>query len=61
MLKQFSNWYFDYGWILITTLCGISGDMIMSTYSVKNKKRYMIIATIITVAIIVLAIAGKSN
>lgn len=60
MLKQFSNWYFDYGWIILTVLSGATFDVI-SMYNKNSKLRYMIIATIVSMIIIGFAVAGKSN
>lgn len=63
MVKQFSNWYFDYGWIVLMVIFTGSFDVISSRVnkSLNYKINWIITLSIIYIVIMSIAIYGKHH
>ena len=61
MIKQFSEFYFDYGWIILTILSGASLDCVFTTdrLTVNKKINIGIALSLVYIIIISIAIYGK--
>jgi hypothetical protein len=58
-ISKFTNWYFAYGWLLIITVCGVTMDIIMSSYNVKNKDRYITVI-LISMSVLTMICSGTN-
>lgn len=57
MIKQFSEIYFDYGWLLLTIVSGVSLDCVFTSNRLPINKKINIGIALSLVYIIIIAIA----